>query len=78
MKGNCKNAIHPNQKNVDFQKFLIELSTNEGDIVLDPFMGSGSCGEACLLCNRKFIGIEQDEFYYNATKQRLEEIKNDK
>lgn len=78
VKGNCKNAIHPNQKNVDFQKFLIELSTNENDMVLDPFMGSGSCGEACLLCNRKFIGVEQDEFYYNATKQRLEEIKNDK
>lgn len=74
VKGNCKNAVHPNQKNVDFQKFLIELSTNENDTVLDPFMGSGSCGEASVLCNRNFIGIEQDEEYYNYVLTHLNEV----
>jgi site-specific DNA-methyltransferase (adenine-specific) len=74
VKGNCKHAVHPNQKNVDFQKFLIELSTNENDTVLDPFMGSGSCGEASILCNRNFIGIEQDEEYYNYVLTHLNEV----
>lgn len=74
VKGNAKGSIHPNQKSVPFQQFLIQLSTNEGDIVLDPFLGSGSCGEAALSVNRKFIGFEQDENYYNLASQRLEAV----
>ena len=77
VKGNSKNAVHPNQKNVDFQKFLIELSTNENDVVLDPVMGSGSCGEACILCNRNFIGIEQDKTYYDLAFKHLDEVNKD-
>lgn len=71
VKGNSKSSVHPNQKSVEFQKFLIELSTNENDVVFDPFMGSGSCGEASILCNRKFIGIEQDKNYFDIATNRL-------
>ena len=72
VKGNAKNKlIHPNQKNIDFQKFLIELSTNNGDTVFDPFMGSGSSGLASVKCQRNYIGIEQDEYYFNVAKQMI-------
>lgn len=46
--------------------------SNEGDVVLDPFMGSGTTGKMCLLNNRKFIGIELDEQYFSAAKKRIE------
>ncbi len=49
--------------------------SNEGDIVLDPFMGSGTTGIACLNTNRRFIGMELDEDYYNIAKERIENHK---
>ena len=52
-----------------------KTSSNEGDIVLDCFMGSGSTGVACLNTNRRFIGIELNEKYFNIAKNRLENIK---
>ena len=78
VKGNAKGSIHPNQKSVPFQQFLIQLSSVEGDIVLDPFLGSGSCGEAALSLNRKFIGFEQDGNYYKLAYQRLGVILNER
>ena len=54
-------------------QILIENYTNENDIILDCFMGSGSTGVACMNTNRKFIGIELDENYFNIAKQRIEE-----
>jgi DNA modification methylase len=45
--------------------------TNEGDTVLDPFMGSGSLGEACQNLNRKYIGIELSDYYFEVAKKRL-------
>ena len=74
VKGNAKDTIHPNQKSVPFQEFLIQLSTNEGDVVLDPFLGSGSCGEASLKHHRRFIGFEQDETYFKLATKRLEQV----
>lgn len=65
--------LHPCEKPVDLLELLIQNSTNENDIVFDPFMGSGSTGVACLNTNRKFIGIEIDEHYFNVSKNRLEE-----
>lgn len=58
------------------QDHIISWS-NEGDIVLDPFMGSGSTGVACINTNRKFIGIELDAKYFNIAKDRLNKAEED-
>ena len=65
--------FHSCQKPLDILERVIKTSSNEGDIVLDCFMGSGSTGVACMNTNRKFIGIELDKNYFNIAKQRIEE-----
>jgi len=65
--------VHPSQKPVDLMERLIRLSSNEGDVVLDPFMGSGSTGVAALRSNRRFIGIERDSHYFSVAYSRIEE-----
>lgn len=67
---------HPTEKPIKLMEILIENSSNEGDLVLDPFMGSGSTGVASLNLNRKFIGIELDEIYFNIAKSRIETTVN--
>lgn len=67
--------IHPTQKPVDILSYLILTYTNEGDTVLDNCMGSGSTGVACIETGRNFIGIEQDEHYFNVSKDRIERRK---
>lgn len=67
------NKFHPTQKPVDLLEIFIKQSTNANDLVLDPFMGSGSTGVACMNTNRRFIGIELNEKYFNITKERLED-----
>ena len=62
---------HPTQKPVEVMEWLIKRLSNENDIILDPFMGSGSTGVACKNTNRKFIGIELDKDYYNIAMKRL-------
>ena len=62
---------HPTQKPVEVMEWLIKRLSNENDIILDPFMGSGSTGVACKNTNRKFIGIELDKDYYNMAMKRL-------
>jgi site-specific DNA-methyltransferase (adenine-specific) len=54
-------------------EYLIKTYTNENEVVLDFTMGSGSTGVACMNTNRKFIGIELDNNYFNIAKQRIEE-----
>lgn len=66
-----KNSNHPTEKPVELMEKLIELVTIEKATVLDMFMGSGSTGVACLNTNRKFIGIEMDENYFNIAKDRM-------
>lgn len=66
-----KNRFHPTQKPVDLLEWLIKSYTNENDIVLDFTMGSGSTGVACKNTNRRFIGIELDEKYFNIAKYRI-------
>ena len=68
-----RGSLHPTQKPVDLLEYLIKTYTNEGDVVLDNCMGSGSTGVACVNTNRKFIGIEKDENYFNIAKQRIED-----
>ena len=70
---NGKN-LHDTEKPVNLMKILVENSSNENDLVLDPFMGIGSTGVACLNTNRRFIGIELDEKYFNIAKERLSKI----
>lgn len=65
-------AIHPTQKPVDLMEYLIRTYSNEGEVVLDNCMGSGTTGVAAVKCNRNFIGIEMDEKYYAYAKQRIE------
>ena len=62
---------HPTQKPVEVMEWLIKRLSNENDIILDPFMGSGSTGVACKNTNRRFIGIELDKDYYNMAIKRL-------
>ena len=69
---NVKNKIHPSEKPVELMRILIENSSHENDVILDPFMGSGSVGVACVNANRKFIGIELDEKYFEMAKNRIE------
>ena len=65
--------LHDTEKPVGLMDVLIRNSSNEGDLVLDPFMGIGSTGIACINASRKFIGIELDPTYFETAKKRLEE-----
>ena len=66
-----KPQMHPTQKPVALMEYLIKTYTNEGETVLDNTMGSGSTGVACVNTNRKFIGIEMDENYFNIACDRI-------
>lgn len=65
---------HKTQKPLKVCTPFIEISSNEGDMVLDPFMGSGSTAIASLLLNRKFIGFERSEDYCNIIETRFKEL----
>lgn len=65
------NKTHPTEKPVDLIQMYIENSSNENDIILDPFIGTGSFAEACINGKRNFIGYEIDEKYYNIALQRI-------
>jgi site-specific DNA-methyltransferase (adenine-specific) len=64
-------SLHPTQKPVPLMEYLIKTYTNEGETVLDFTMGSGSTGVACVNTNRNFIGIEQDEKYFDIAQDRI-------
>lgn len=67
--------LHDTEKPIELMKILIENSSNDGDVVLDPFMGVGSTGIACKECNRSFIGCEIDKEYFDIAKQRIDSIR---
>ena len=69
---NQHGKVHPTQKPVELMEYLIKTYTNEGELVLDFTMGSGTTGVACMNTNRKFIGIELDEGYFKIAEQRIE------
>lgn len=68
------NKLHPTQKPIDLLEFYISNSSENGDIVLDPFMGSGSTGVAAKNLNRRFIGIELDSSYFSIAENRISSI----
>lgn len=67
-----KNPKHPTQKPISILKRMIEIASNEDDIIFDPFMGVGSTGVAAMQLNRRFIGVELDPQYCQAGKLRIE------
>lgn len=67
-------AKHRTEKSIPLLENLIKTYTNEGELVLDNCMGSGSTIIAAINCKRNYIGIEKDEKYYNVTKKRIEEL----
>jgi site-specific DNA-methyltransferase (adenine-specific) len=69
--GSSVKSFHPTQKPVELLEYLIKTYTLENEVVLDNCMGSGSTGIAAINLNRKFIGIELDENYYNIAKERI-------
>lgn len=72
--GNNSNATkHPTQKPVELLDWLIKTYTNEGDIVLDCCMGSGTTGVSCKKNDRFFLGIEKDETFFNIAVKRINE-----
>ena len=67
----AQTRLHPTQKPVALMEYLIETYTNENETVLDFTFGSGSTGVACKNTNRKFIGIELDDHYFEIGKNRI-------
>ena len=73
-KADKKKYNHPTVKPLEIIENLVINSSQENEIVLDPFMGSGTTDEASIRNNRKFIGIEIDETYLNTAKKRIREV----
>lgn len=68
--------IHPTVKPIDLMSYLIMLGSRKDEVVLDPFMGSGSTGCSCYLFNRRFIGMEISKEYFEIAKKRVEDFTN--
>ena len=69
-----KRQVHLNQKPLNMIEFLISKSSVEGDVVLDPFMGSGTTAIACMNTGRNYIGFELDKEYYDKALKRIENL----
>lgn len=69
--------LHPTQKPLALFSWLMNTYSNEGDVVLDPFMGSGTTGCAAFENTRSFIGIEKEKKYFDIARQRIGELQND-
>ena len=69
-----KGSLHPTQKPVSLLEYLIKTYTNEGEVVLDNCMGSGSTCVACVNTNRHYIGFEKEPKYYDIACKRLDEV----
>ena len=67
-------GLHPTQKPVKLLEYLIKTYSDEGDLILDTFAGSGSTGIACINTNRNYILIEKEEKYYNIATKRLDKF----
>lgn len=73
-----ENTAHPTQKPEKLIAKLILASSNEGDLILDPFMGSGTTSVVCKKLNRRYIGIEQNELYVSWAEKRLLDAEENK
>lgn len=68
-----KNLVHPTEKNISMLEVFVNQHSDQGRTILDPFMGSGTTGLACVNTGRNFIGIELDDNYYSIAKNRIQE-----
>ncbi len=69
---NKVNAVHhPTEKPLNLLKELVKLFSDPGEVVCDPFMGSGGVGVACAMLGRRFVGVEKDESYFKVAQKRL-------
>jgi site-specific DNA-methyltransferase (adenine-specific) len=68
---------HPTSKPIDLVSWLVLTYTNQDDLVLDPFSGSGTTALACMKSNRNFIAIEREEKYCEIGRRRLNEYESD-
>jgi site-specific DNA-methyltransferase (adenine-specific) len=73
-RGNNRQEYHPTQKPVALMEHLIRSYTNEGDIIIDPFCGSGSTALACIKRNRRFIGVEKEPKYFRMAVERIKSV----
>ena len=71
-------GLHPTQKPVKLMEYLIKTYTNEGEVVLDNTMGSGTTGVACVNTNRRFIGMELDDKYFEIAERRITDAVREK
>ena len=74
-KHSSQGGLHPTQKPVALFEYLVKTYTNEGDVVLDNCMGSGTTAIACLNTNRKYIGFELDKNYFDIANERIKLLK---
>ena len=68
--------LHPTQKPVSLCEYFIKTYSNKGDIILDPFIGSGTTAVAAVNTGRKYIGFEQDDNYFDIAQNRLDKLDN--
>ncbi len=73
MKCKMGNRFHPTEKPVEVMDIMINNSTHKDQIVVDPFMGSGSTGVSCIHTHRKFVGVEIDKKYFDIACKRIED-----
>lgn len=69
-------TMHTTQKSIKLMESIINIHTNEEQLIIDPFMGSGTTGVAALMNRRKFIGIEKEEVYFDIANSRLAKVKD--
>ena len=67
-------TIHPTQKSEKLMNDIIKIHTNKDEIILDPFIGSGTTGVSALKNGRKFIGVELSNEYYEIAKERITDL----
>ena len=72
-----RNELHPTQKPVDMTEYMLSKFSDEGNVILDPFMGSGTTGVACVNTNRNFIGMELSDKYFEIAERRIRQAQKD-
>lgn len=73
----AERTVHPTQKSLKLMKDIVEIHTNEGQTIMDPFMGSGTTGVAAIALERKFVGIEINKAFFDIARSRIGDIGNE-